>query len=210
MSGRLSYHLATRSAGSPSGPGIRHIGTSSSQASLPLFPPRKGSAADAGASKLPGPNSVTREIHKLETDIEGMKVTTDTLSKRQDVINTYQDNADRSLKWLTQLGYGTGAIFKFYHYDVSQTNQIKAYIREVGGNLESRMERMESRMDKKIGNLESKMDQRMDQMDQKMEKIDQRIGNLESKMEKMDQKIGNLESKMDEISAYLKAKKGWW
>ncbi|KAG0138297.1 hypothetical protein HOY82DRAFT_534952 [Tuber indicum] len=206
MSGRLSVLLATRIQ-------------------------RQDLAADAvlgGARKLPGQNSGLGKIQKLETDIEGMKVTTKTLSKRQDLINTYQDRADADIKWLTKVGIGSGvlgiggAIFKLYHYDVSQTNQIKAYIREVGGNLESRMERMESRMesmesrmermesrmDKKIGNLELKMDQKIGNLESKM---DQRIGNLESKM---DQKIGNLESKMDqrmdEIVSYLQAKKGWW
>ncbi|KAG0138296.1 hypothetical protein HOY82DRAFT_534951 [Tuber indicum] len=174
-----------------------------------LLATRQDLAAEAvlgGARKLPGQNSVLGKIHKLETDFEGMKVTTSTLSKGQDRIDTSQVHADASMKWLTNLGIGSaalgigGAMFKFYHYDLNQTNQIKAHIRDVVGSLEKvTMSKFES-LESKIENLDSRLDRMESRMERMESKIDQKIGNLESKM---DQKIGNLESKMEKMESKM-------
>jgi chromosome segregation ATPase len=64
------------------------------------------------------------------------------------------------------------------------------------GKLDSRMERMESRMDGMESKME-RMESRMDGMESKIESIESKIESIESQMEGMGSKIESLESRME-------------
>ncbi|KAG0138286.1 hypothetical protein HOY82DRAFT_640535 [Tuber indicum] len=219
MSGRLFLLRDARPARLRSGPGLRHIWASASQASLPLIPLRLNLAADianGGRSELASQNTVLGRIHKLEKDMAGMKATPTTgLPQPRSLIDKCLNSSDLYTKrmmgfgaGMALLGIGAGLSKVLYDYDVNRQNEMKNYIRDVFGNFESKMDQrfdsLESKMDQSMERMESRMDQSMERMESRMDQCMERIGSrLDSMESKMDQK-------MDEVISILKAKKGWW
>ncbi|KAG0639156.1 hypothetical protein HOY80DRAFT_109536 [Tuber brumale] len=153
MSARLFLLGATRFARRPSGPRIRHIWASSQRQNL---------AADigiGGTSELPGPGTILGRICKLETDIASTNAITTSLSQSQDRTYRSQERIDSYLNWMVGFGIGSvllallGNMYKMSFYDPPRDRDMRSWVQDI------------------VGNLESKMHQRLDQMDAKLDAI---------------------------------------
>jgi peptidoglycan hydrolase CwlO-like protein len=68
------------------------------------------------------------------------------------------------------------------------------------GNMDSRMDSMDSKMDS--------MDSRMNSIESKMDSMDSRMNSIKSKMDSMDSRMNSMETEMADIKADVKFTKG--
>ncbi|KAI5806702.1 hypothetical protein DFH27DRAFT_549648 [Peziza echinospora] len=77
------------------------------------------------------------------------------------------EHMDGYIKWVFTFGLGTvllgvgGAIFKLYHYDVTQTNELKGYVKETVGSsekvLESKIESLRASFESDMKAMKSEL-----------------------------------------------------
>jgi predicted nucleic acid-binding Zn-ribbon protein len=84
----------------------------------------------------------------------------------------------------------------------AMSEEILKQILVTVGKLDSRMERMESRMDSMESTME-RMESRMDGMESKMERIESRMDGMESKMERMESRMDGMESRMERMESRM-------
>ncbi|KAG0639157.1 hypothetical protein HOY80DRAFT_1075192 [Tuber brumale] len=151
---------------------------------------------------------------KLSADIATTNATTtgqfqsltqsqDRTYRTQETLQGSIDRLDTNFYWIVAAGLGTvllwvaGNFYKIFIYDAARDRDMKSWVRDLVGNLESKI-------DLKIERLESKMDQKFAQMDQKFAQIDQKFAQIDQKFAQMDEKFDQMSTKLDAI---LKAQK---